>query len=59
VVIVDDILATGGTVNATVALIEKLGGKVVAGAFLGELSALKGRDAIEHTAMKIIALLEM
>jgi adenine phosphoribosyltransferase len=58
-VIVDDILATGGTVSATVALIEKLGGKVVAGAFLGELSALKGRDVIENTAMKVVSLLEM
>lgn len=46
VVIVDDLLATGGTVEATVKLIEKLGGKVVGIAFLIELEALKGREKL-------------
>ena len=47
VIIVDDLLATGGTVEATVKLIEKLGGPVAGIAFLIELEALKGRDKLE------------
>lgn len=46
VLIVDDLLATGGTVEATIKLVEKLGGKVVGAAFLIELEDLKGRDLI-------------
>lgn len=47
IVIVDDLLATGGTVEATVKLIEKLGGHVAGIAFLIELEALNGRDKLE------------
>jgi len=47
VLIVDDILATGGTVEATIKLVEQLGGIVVGCAFLIELSALKGRDVLK------------
>lgn len=47
VLIVDDLLATGGTVNATIQLIEELGGEVVGCAFLIELMELHGRDKIE------------
>ena len=47
VIIVDDLLATGGTVEATIQLVEKLGGKVVGIAFLIELEALKGRERLE------------
>ena len=47
VIIVDDLLATGGTVEATVKLVEKLGGKVVGIAFLIELEGLKGRDKLQ------------
>lgn len=47
VIIVDDLLATGGTVEATIKLIEKLGGKVVGIAFLIELEALKGREKLD------------
>ncbi len=43
VVIVDDLLATGGTIEATIKLIEKAGGNVVGIAFLIELAELKGR----------------
>ncbi len=46
VLIVDDLLATGGTVKATADLIEKLGGIVVGTAFLIELDELRGRDLI-------------
>ncbi len=44
VLIVDDLLATGGTIQATIRLIEKAGAKVVGIAFLIELSFLNGRD---------------
>lgn len=47
VLIVDDLLATGGTVEATIKLVEQLGGIVVGCAFLIELSALKGRDVLK------------
>jgi len=46
VVIVDDLLATGGTVAATVALVKKAGGTVKAAAFVIELDFLKGRDKL-------------
>ena len=46
VLIVDDLLATGGTVQATVSLIEQMGGNVVGIAFLIELEALKGRKLL-------------
>ena len=47
VAIVDDLLATGGTVEATIQLVEQLGGKVVGIAFLIELEALKGREKLK------------
>jgi len=46
VLVVDDLLATGGTARATVELIESLGGEVVGLSFFIELSFLKGRDAL-------------
>jgi adenine phosphoribosyltransferase len=46
VLIVDDLLATGGTAVATMRLIEKLGGQVVGLSFFIELGFLKGRDAL-------------
>jgi adenine phosphoribosyltransferase len=56
VLIVDDLLATGGTVSATIELVERLEGKVVAAAFLVELTALKGRDRLED--YDVISLLK-
>ncbi|AMW99464.1 adenine phosphoribosyltransferase [Rummeliibacillus sp. G93] len=47
VLIVDDLLATGGTVEAAIRLVEELGGVVVGCAFLIELEELHGRDKIE------------
>lgn len=44
VAIVDDLLATGGTVNATAKLVEKMGGEVMAMEFLIELTDLKGKE---------------
>ena len=46
VVIVDDLIATGGTVEAIAKLVEQLGGKVVKLVFLMELAGLNGRDRL-------------
>lgn len=48
VLIIDDLLATGGTMEATIELVKKLGGEVVGLAFLIELSDLNGRDKLHH-----------
>ena len=46
VIIVDDLLATGGTTAANIELIEKLGGQIVGLVFFIELSFLKGREKL-------------
>lgn len=46
VVIVDDLIATGGTTEAIIKLVEALGGKVVKICFLMELAGLKGRERL-------------
>lgn len=46
VLITDDLLATGGTIGATIKLVEQLGGIVVGCAFLIELTYLDGRDQL-------------
>ena len=46
VLIIDDLLATGGTVDATIKLVEQLGGEVAGCAFLIELEDLKGRELL-------------
>lgn len=56
VLVCDDLLATGGTIAATVKLIEQLGGEVVGMAFLVELTDLNGRDKIK--GYDILALME-
>ena len=45
--VVDDLLATGGTVGATIDLVERLGGDVVGTAFLVELTFLDGRRRLD------------
>src|SRR5205807_7856292 len=56
VLIVDDLLATGGTARATTELVKRLGGQVHALAFLIELVALNGRQRLDgervHTVLK-------
>jgi adenine phosphoribosyltransferase len=56
VLIVDDVLATGGTAAATTALVRKLGGQVESLAFLVELEFLNGRsrlgDELVHSVLK-------
>lgn len=54
VLIVDDLLATGGTVSATVELVEKLGGLVVGCAFLIELSYLNGREKLNDYPIRAL-----
>lgn len=56
VVIVDDLLATGGTAKAAASLIRRLNGTVSALAFIIELTDLKGRDNLQNT--KVISLLK-
>ncbi|WP_170007781.1 adenine phosphoribosyltransferase [Bacillus fonticola] len=48
VLITDDLLATGGTIEATIKLVEELGGIVVGTAFLIELAYLDGRDKLNN-----------
>ncbi|MGH9463266.1 MAG: adenine phosphoribosyltransferase [Vicinamibacteria bacterium] len=55
VVIVDDVLATGGTARAVAELVEKVGGEVVALGFLMELDFLKGRDKL--TGYEVVSVL--
>src|SRR6476469_9150175 len=55
VVIIDDVLATGGTAAATIRLVEKLGGTVVGLGFVIELAFLHGREKLEgYDALSLI-----
>lgn len=58
VLVIDDLLATGGTALAATTLIEKLGGKIVECAFVVELPELKGRSKLESKGHKVFALVE-
>ncbi len=49
VVVLDDVLATGGTAAAAIRLVERAGGQVVEASFLIELEFLKGRDKLKTT----------
>ena len=46
VVIIDDLIATGGTIEAIIGLIEQLGGQVVKICFVMELAGLKGKEKL-------------
>ncbi|ACB84531.1 adenine phosphoribosyltransferase [Natranaerobius thermophilus] len=54
VLIVDDLLATGGTAQATAKIVEQLEGQVVGFAFMLELSFLKGREKIGDYPIKVL-----
>jgi adenine phosphoribosyltransferase len=56
VLMVDDLIATGGTCKAGVELVEKLGGKVVECAFLIDLPDLKGKEKLKN--YKIFTLMQ-
>lgn len=51
VLVVDDLLATGGSARATIRLVERLGGKVVGAVFVIELDFLKGREKLQDYAV--------
>ena len=53
VVLVDDLIATGGTIEAACKLVEKLGGEVVATVFLLELAGLEGRKKLEEQGYRV------
>jgi len=56
VVIIDDLLATGGTIAATVDLVKQLDGVIIGIAFLVELTALRGRHRLDgHQVVSLIA----
>lgn len=56
VVIIDDLMATGGTIEAIVKLVESLGGEVVKIVFLMELAGLKGREKLEAYDMDSVII---
>ena len=54
VLIVDDLLATGGTANAAVQLVKQLGGALVGAAFLIELAGLDGRSRLDGENIHVV-----
>lgn len=56
VLVVDDLLATGGTAEAGIKLIERLGGEIVSCAFIIDLPELGGRKKLEALGMEVHAL---
>ncbi len=57
VLVIDDLLATGGTAVAACNLVKKVGAEVVASAFIIELDPLKGREKIEANGVKVVSML--
>lgn len=57
VVVLDDLLATGGTALATCGLVAEAGGEVVSTLFLTELTDLGGREALEKAGYPVISIL--
>ncbi len=58
VLLVDDLIATGGTALAAANVIDKLGGNVIACAFVVELPDLGGRKRLESTGHRVVSLCE-
>ncbi len=56
VLVIDDLLATGGTAQATVTLVRELGGVVSDCAFVVDLPDLGGRAKLEHMGLKVFTL---
>lgn len=56
VIIIDDLIATGGTVSAAASLVEKLGGEILECGFIVELPDLKGREKLK--GQKIFSICE-
>ena len=59
VVVIDDLLATGGTACAACRLIKKAGGNVVAASFIIELTPLKGAEKIKNdSGVDVVSMLK-
>ena len=58
VLLIDDLLATGGTAEATVKLIKRLKGELVEATFVIELPSLKGAEKLEKMGVSIFSLVE-
>lgn len=58
VLLVDDLLATGGTIEATAKLVAKLGGNATDAAFVVSLPELGGEQRVEKMGIKILKLVE-
>ena len=54
VLLVDDLLATGGTTAATIELVEQLGGKIIECAYIIELEFLKGKQNLKYPVFSLI-----
>ncbi|HIP92866.1 MAG TPA: adenine phosphoribosyltransferase [Desulfurobacteriaceae bacterium] len=59
VILVDDVLATGGTMNAAISLVEKLGGEIMGIDFLLELTFLGGRKKLEDRGYSVFSLIKI
>lgn len=57
VVVLDDLLATGGTAIAACNLVKRVGAEVVSSAFIIELDPLKGREKLESLGIKVVSML--
>lgn len=58
VVLIDDLIATGGTIEAAAKLVEELGGEVVKIVFLMELAGLKGRERLAKYDVESVIIYE-
>jgi adenine phosphoribosyltransferase len=58
VLLIDDLIATGGTANAAIELIRKSGGEVVAAAFVIDLPDLGGSAKLKDNGVKVHTLVE-
>ncbi|MBU2982940.1 adenine phosphoribosyltransferase [Lentibacter algarum] len=58
ILVVDDLLATGGTAEASIKLIERLGGEIIGCSFIIDLPELGGRKRLENMGMDVKVLCE-
>jgi adenine phosphoribosyltransferase len=58
VLLVDDLIATGGTAEAACTLIEKMGGNIIECCFIIDLPDIGGRTRLEKLGQKVFALCE-
>lgn len=59
VLVLDDLLATGGTVLASIDMVERLGGTISAAAFLIELTYIPGRANLEDKGYRVVSVLKL